>query len=104
MRIMVRFSFPVEDGNELISTGRIGQIIQMFTEEVKPEAAYFFLDGGERGGLFVVNMQDGSEVALVAERLFHGLNASIEMTPVMTGEDLQKAMGSNMEGIVKRFG
>lgn len=71
--------------------------------DLKPEAAYFFPDGGERAGLMVFDMQDASEVDGVAERFFHGLNAQVEMTPVMTGEDLQKAL-SGVEAAIQRFG
>jgi len=71
--------------------------------ELKPEAAYFFPEGGERAGLFVVDMKESSEVAEIAERLFFGLNARIEMVPVMSGEDLQKGL-SGVQGIIQRYG
>jgi len=103
MRMMVRFSFPTEEGNEGLKSGKVLKAFGMIMEELKPEAAYFYPDGGERGGLFVINMEQGSDVAEVAERFWYGLNANVEMTPVMTAEDLQKAMPA-VEGIAKRFG
>ncbi len=99
MRIMVKFRFPVDEGNEAIRTGRMQQIFQQLAEDLKPEAAYFYPDGGERAGHFIVNMQDPSDVAATAERLFFGLHAAIEMTPVMTAEDLEKALGGIKETI-----
>jgi hypothetical protein len=39
----------------------------------------------------------------VAERFFFGLNAKVEMMPVMALEDLQKGL-SSVEGIVQRYG
>jgi len=102
MRIMVKFRFPVNEGNDVIRTGRIAQIFQQLAEDLKPEAAYFYPEGGERAGHFIVNMQDGSEVAGIAERFFFGLHADIEMTPVMTAEDLQKALGG-IESTIKRY-
>ena len=103
MRVMVQFWFPAEPGNDIVRTGKVGQVFQRITDELKPEAAYFFPNAGERSGLFVINMQDSSEVAQVAERFFHGLNARIDMTPVMNAEDIQKAL-SHVETIVKNYG
>jgi hypothetical protein len=68
----------------------------------KPEAAYFFPEGGERAGLFVVQMQDSSQVADIAERFFFGLNARIEMTPVMSADDLKKGL-SGIQGTIQRY-
>jgi hypothetical protein len=102
MRIMVKFRFPVDEGNEIIRTGRIAQIFQQLADDLKPEAAYFYPDGGERSGHFIVNMQEGSDVAVIAERFFFGLHADIEMTPVMTAEDLQKALGG-IKDTVERY-
>ena len=33
-------------------------------EDLKPEAAYFHAVDGDRGGFFVVNMQESSEIAV----------------------------------------
>lgn len=103
MRVMVKFRFAVESGNEVIRSGKINNVFQMLMEDLKPEAAYFFPEGGERAGLLVFDMQESSRVAEVAERFFFGLNAKIEMTPVMTAEDLQKGL-SSVEAIVKNYG
>ena len=48
-------------------------------------------------------MQESSQVAAIAERFFFGLNAHIEMVPVMTAADLQKGL-SGMPGILERYG
>ena len=103
MRIMVKFAFPVESGNSAIRNGKVEKVFQQIMEDLKPEAAYFFPNGGERGGLIVVNMADSSEIVQAAERLFLGLNASIEMVPVMAAEDLQKGLAA-VPDIVRRYG
>ena len=103
MRVMVKFRFPVETGNEWVRTGKVAKVVQRIMEELKPEAAYFFPDGGERGGFFVIDMRESSQVAEVAERFFFGLNAKVEMTPVMAAEDLQKAL-SGVEATIQNFG
>ena len=47
-------------------------------------------------------MRESSQVVETAERFFFGLNASIEMTPVMAAEDLRKGL-SGVEAIVKDY-
>jgi hypothetical protein len=103
MRIMIKFAFPVEAGNEAIRSGKLHKVFQQLTEDLKPEVTYFFPTGGERGGFFIVEMQDSSQIAEIAERFFFGLNAKIEMVPVMTPEDLQKAL-SGMQHTIQRYG
>jgi hypothetical protein len=58
---------------------------------MKPEAAYFCTEGGNRDGFFVVNMNDVSEMPRVAEPWFLTFDASVEFRPAMTPADLQKA-------------
>ena len=44
MRMMARFTIPVESGNELIRSGKLNQSFERLMEDLKPEAAYFFPD------------------------------------------------------------
>src|SRR5438552_19202077 len=103
MRVMIKFAFPVDAGNDAIRTGKVEKVFQQILEELKPEAAYFFPEGGERAGLFVVDMRESSQIAEIAERLFFGLNARLEMVPVMVAEDLHKGL-SGVQEIIKRYG
>jgi len=103
MRVMIKFRFPVETGNNAVRSGKVEQVFQHILEDLQPEAAYFFPEGGERAGLFVVEMQESSQVADIAERFFFGLNAHIEMVPVMAAADLQKGL-SGVQGVIQRYG
>jgi len=47
--------------------------------------------------------QDSSQIADIAERLFFGLNAKIELVPVMTADDLRKGL-SGVQGTIQRYG
>lgn len=102
MRIMVTFSFANPGANELVRSGKIAEVFGHLMEDLKPEAAYFFPEGGERGGLVVVNVQDSSEVAGIGERFWFGMGAQVEMRPVMNGEDLQRGL-AGVPGIVQRY-
>ena len=103
MRMMIKFSLPVEASNAAIRTGKLQKIFQQLAEDLKPEAAYFSPLGGERAGFFVVDMRESSQVAEIAERFFFGLNAKIEMTPVMNADDLHKAL-TGIQGTIQRYG
>jgi len=91
MRMMIKFAVPVEAGNEAIRSGKIEKVFAQIAEELKPEAAYFFPEGGERAGLFVVDMTASSQVAEIAERFFFGLNARIEIVPAMAWRTFSRA-------------
>ncbi len=103
MRIMIKFTFPVDTGNDAIRSGKVEKIFKQIAQELKPEAAYLFTQGGERGGLLVVDMTVSSQIVETAERFSFGLNAKVEMVPVMALEDLEQGL-SSIEGIVQRYG
>jgi hypothetical protein len=88
MRLMMKFAFPVDAGNDAVRSGKAEKVLQGILEELKPEVACFFPEGGERAGLFVVDMNESSQVAEIAEPVLFGLNPKIEMVPVITAEDL----------------
>ncbi len=50
MRVMVRFTFPTQESNALVSDGSIGQTMQTIIGNLQPEAAYFCHVEGKRGG------------------------------------------------------
>ena len=103
MRMMIKFSFPVDAGNAAIRTGKVEKVFQQLIEDLKPEAAYFHAVDGNRGGFFVVNMQGSSQIAEIAERLFFGVSAKIELVPVMTADDLRKGL-SGVQATIQRYG
>jgi len=98
-----KFALPVESSNDAIRNDKLQKVFQQLADDLKPEAGYFFPSAGERGGFFVVDTRESSQVAEIAERFFFGLNAKIQMTPVMNADDLQKALAI-MPGTIKRYG
>jgi hypothetical protein len=67
---MIKFALPVEAGNAAIRTCKLQKVMLQIAEDLKPEVAYFFPTPaeGERGGFFIVEMQDSSQIVDVAER------------------------------------
>ncbi len=103
MRFMITCRIPMEEGNAAIKDGSLPQTMQSIMEDLKPEAAYFGDMEGARGGYFVVNMDDASQIPAISEPLFLGLGAPVQIHPVMTPEDLQKA-GPSLEQAAQKYG
>jgi len=89
---MLRWTVPVEKGNEAIKDGSLPATMEWLMEELKPEAAYFFPEAGERAGQVVFDMADPSQIPQIAERLFEALDAAVEFVPVMNMDDLRKGL------------
>jgi len=92
MRMLLRMSIPTESGNKAVTGGAVGPILEKVLAELKPEAAYFAPINGLRSGFIVFDLKDPSDLPRLTEPLFMGLGASIELSPVMTADDLRKGL------------
>jgi hypothetical protein len=92
MRMMLRWTVPVEKGNETIRDGSLAATMQSLLEDLKPEAAYFWPENGERAGMMVFDMADTTQIPQIAEPLFMNLDAAVEFLPVMNADDLRTAL------------
>jgi hypothetical protein len=93
MRMMLRFSFPAESGNDALRSGKMQAAFQQIMADLKPEAAYLYPEAGQRGGIIVFDMEKESDIAKAAEPFWFALGADVELTPVMTPDDLMAALG-----------
>ena len=96
MRFLLKVQMPVEAGNKSISDGSLPKLIESTLQKLKPEASYFFAEGGKRTAYIFFSMDDASQIPQIAEPFFMGLNASVELIPVMNAEELR-------EGLKKAF-
>jgi len=92
MRMMLKFSLPVEKGNQAFKDGSLGKVMETIMTKLKPEAAYFGPTDGKRGGMLFFELHEASQIIEVVEPFFLNYNAAVELVPVMTGDDLRKGL------------
>ncbi|ANE50743.1 hypothetical protein [Flavisolibacter tropicus] len=92
MRTLLKFTSDITAGNTAIADGRLPAVIKDTMDRLKPEAAYFFAENGNRTGLLVFDLKDVSDIPSIAEPLFITLKAKVEFIPVMNADDLQKGL------------
>ncbi len=91
MRFLLKANMGSERANAAAKEGMLRETIASILTELKPEAAYFTADEGQRTAFIIFEMQDASQIPAVAEPWFLAFDADIEIRPVMVPEDLAKA-------------
>jgi hypothetical protein len=94
MRMMAKIEIPVEAGNKAIGDGELPRVVQETAEKWKPEAMYFTTFNGRRTAFVVFDMPDSSGIPQFAEPFFMALNAEVQLSPAMNGDDLQKGLSA----------
>ena len=92
MRMMLKITVPVEKGNQAFKDGSLGKTIETLMSGLKPEAAYFSPMNGKRSGMMFFDLAEPSQIIEVVEPLFMNLDAEVEITPVMSADDLRKGL------------
>jgi hypothetical protein len=91
MKMLLTVEIPHEPFNSLVRGGKAGEIIGRILETIKPEAVYFTEQDGTRCGIFLINVEDSSDVPAFVEPFFLNFQANCKLRIVMSPEDLQKA-------------
>jgi hypothetical protein len=92
MRLMLKFTIPVDKGNQTAKDGTLGAAIDALIEQTNPEAAYFSLDGGERAGMIFFEVDDQARLTELNEPLFAAVDAAIHISPVLNLDDLRRGL------------
>jgi hypothetical protein len=90
--MMLKILIPTETGNHAFKDGSLHKIFETTISKIKPEAAYFVAERGQRCAMIFFDMNDASDIPGIAEPLFAGLNARIQLLPAMNAEDLKKGL------------
>jgi hypothetical protein len=88
MKMLMEVELPNEPFSTLVKKGTAGQTIQGILDEIKPSAAYFSEQDGQRGAFLLVEVEDSSRIPALAEPFFVRLDASVRFRVCMTPEDL----------------
>lgn len=92
MRVLLKATMDTEKANEAIRSGKMPELMKEALDHLHPEAAYFGPLNGHRTALLVIDMKDSAELPAMGEPFFSQFNAQIEVTPVMSAEDLQRGL------------
>jgi hypothetical protein len=103
MRMLLKVNLDTATANHAVRNGTLGSTIKSILDEIKPEAAYFTDDGGERTGYIFFDMKEVSQIPALAEPWFLAFNAKVHFRPAMNGGDLAQS-GPGMEGAAKKYG
>lgn len=94
MRLMMKFTVPVERGNEAAKDGTIAEAIASLVGATNAEAAYFTMIDGERGGYIFFEETDQARLPRFNEPMFAALDAAVDIVPVLTLDDLKRGLPS----------
>ncbi|MEU0299732.1 hypothetical protein ABZ252_09740 [Streptomyces sp. NPDC006175] len=96
MRMLLTAQMDTETANRSVADGTMPKIIEEVVEQLKPEAAYFTIQNGQRTCLMVFDMQDSAQMPPLMEPLFSA-GSKIALQPVMNLGDLRAGL-SSMKG------
>ncbi|MFP3991192.1 hypothetical protein U9R90_27725 [Streptomyces sp. E11-3] len=98
MRVMLRATLDTQASNVAIENGTLPHLFESMFERLKPEAAYFTGNEGDRSCILIFDMQDSSQLPVVCEPFFVHLGAKVDVQPVMNREELQKGLAASQSG------
>jgi hypothetical protein len=79
---------------EAVESGKLPKVLDSLLDRLKPEAVYFTpLEGGP-SCIVIFDMQDSSQMPMITGPLLRDLGAKVELSPVMTRDDLQKGIAA----------
>jgi len=91
MRVLMQISIPNEPFNTAVREGTAGATLGRILESIAPEAVYFATQNGKRGCVVVANIDNASDIPSLAEPWFLSFNATVDVQPTMTPDDLGAA-------------
>jgi hypothetical protein len=92
MRFLILAKIPTEDGNKMVQDPNFLRKLEKYINKVKAEATYFFEAEGNRVASFIVDIESADQIPVLAEPLFSGMGAHVELHPVMNFDELKKGI------------
>jgi hypothetical protein len=92
MRMMLKLTVPVEKGNQAFTDGSLGKNRWGSDEQAQARSCVFLPNEWEQNRDVFFDLAEPSQIIEVVEPLFMKLNAEVEITPVMSADDLRKGL------------
>src|SRR3712207_2827844 len=89
MRMLLKAQMDVAATNRVIENGSFDSALHGVMERLRPEAAYFFTEDGQRTCLMVFDLKDPSGIPEAVEPFYQGAHAKVTLTPVLTMDELR---------------
>ena len=89
--MLMNVRIPHEPFNTLVKERRAGEIIQRILDDLKPESIYFTEQGGTRGAVAIIDVDEPSRIPSIYVPFFLNFNSDCEFRIAMSPEDLGKA-------------
>lgn len=89
--MLMKVQFTPQKFNDAVRDGSVGNKLGKILETLKPKASYFTAENGCRGGIFVVDVEEASQMPFYAEPFFLYFDAKVEFFPCMTPDDMANA-------------
>jgi hypothetical protein len=92
MRVIVRAMVPTVAGNKAVLDPNFLNKIEDYIKKFNCEASYFTEVNGNRTFVFVLDLPSPDMIPAIAEPLFQGFDANVEVHPAMNLQDLKSAI------------
>jgi hypothetical protein len=92
MRVLVKAMIPTEAGNQLVKDPNFLKNVEKYIKKFNCEASYFTEMDGYRTFIFVLDLPSTDMIPAIAEPLFQGYEANVEIHPAMNFDDLKSAI------------
>jgi hypothetical protein len=92
MRVIVRAMIPTVAGNKAVLDPNFLNKIEDYIKKFNCEASYFTEVNGNRTFIFVLDLPSPDMIPAIAEPLFQGFDANVEVHPAMNLQDLKSAI------------
>lgn len=97
MRMLMKVSVPVDEGNKAVRDGTLPKTMMGFVEKMKPETVFFTSEGGQRTAFFVFDLSDPTMIPSIAEPFFMNLKAAVTFAPVMNLAEMKAGVEKAMK-------
>ena len=88
----MKVQMDVTATSQLIENGKMPELMETALGRIHPEAAYFGTEDGKRTAFLFFDLKEPSDLPSLAEPFFDSGKAAIQVTPVMTADDLKAGL------------